>query len=43
MRFEDISFPCEYGEKFRLRIYYDIPKLEYVVVSYLNINPNNMI
>ena len=43
MRFEDISFPCEYGEKFRLRIYYDIPKLEYVVVLYLNINPNNII
>ena len=43
MEYEDISFPCKYGEKFRLRIYYNLPKLKYVVVLYLNIKSSHII
>ena len=43
MKFEDIPFPTKYHENFRLRIYYELPKLEYVVVVYLNLNPINVI
>ena len=43
MKFEDIPFPTKYHENFRLRIYYELPKLEYVVVLYLNLNPINVV
>ena len=43
MKFEDIPFPTKYHENFRLRIYYELPKLEYVVVVYLNLNPINVV
>ena len=37
MRFEDISFPTKHNVNFRLRVYYNIPDLEYAVVLYLPI------
>tara|TARA_B110000208_G_scaffold152734_1_gene184697 strand:+ start:491 stop:1066 length:576 start_codon:yes stop_codon:yes gene_type:complete len=43
MKYEDIPFPSKYNENFRLRIYYDLPKLKYAVVLYLNINSLNII
>ena len=43
MKFEDIPFPSKYNKNFRLRVYYDLPKLEYVVVVYLNLNPAYMV
>lgn len=43
MKSEDIAFPSKHNENFRLRIYYDLPKLEYAVVIYLNIDPSNIV
>jgi len=40
MKFEEIPFPCAHNDNFKLRIYYDLPKLEYAVVIYLNILQN---
>ena len=40
MKYEEIPFPCVHNDNFKLRIYYDLLDLEYVVVIYLNLSMN---
>ena len=41
MKFEDISLPTKHNKNFRLRVYYEIPQLEYAMVLYLPIENIN--
>jgi len=41
MIYEDISLPTRDDERFRLRLYYNIPQLEYALVLYIPINNIN--
>lgn len=43
MIYEDIALPTKKNDRFRLRIYYDFPQLEYALVLYLPININETI
>ena len=41
MIYEDISLPTKRDDRFRVRLYYDIPQLEYALVLYLPIDNIN--